>query len=425
MGLIARAAMLGFVATVVAAQGDQPSWPEGVQCARVIGGREDFDHLGIGASAVGDLNGDGVRDYVIGAMFGAYTFSFGPGYVLAISGRDGSVLYRVEGLAEQEGDAFGDTIASLGDFDGDGVADFAVGAWRWGSYSGYVQVFSGRDGRKLERFDGTAGFGGVGRAFVDAGEWSDRQRALWIAINAQRPSRQSPFRTHSELRAAADGALVADIPGIALASPCDVDGDAREDTLAIDYDGSVEAAQRLIDPVELRFGPDRRALLGTEARRVELAFACGDIDRDGVPDVGVLARESWSSTRVDAQVFSAVGGELVWSATIPIAFPAIDTVRASSAGDVDGDGRSDIVISIATRGDPPDFARSSRMLVLGGACGELLSAIDEQPGAFGHSIAPVGDLDRDGRDELLVGAYESQILGRCRGAAFLLSFANR
>src|SRR5262249_17042787 len=57
---------------------------------------------------------------------------------------------------------FGNSVAALGDVDGDGVGDYAIGAPRFGSGagvlpSGYVKVFSGATGNELARIGGRAG----------------------------------------------------------------------------------------------------------------------------------------------------------------------------------------------------------------------------------------------------------------------------
>jgi hypothetical protein len=95
--------------------------------------------------AFGDLNGDGAADYLIGAP----AYREGRGRVDVHSGRDGTLLARVEGTGPN--DMFGAAVCRLADVDGDGVDDLAVGApryergriedvQRWGS----VFIFSGR-----------------------------------------------------------------------------------------------------------------------------------------------------------------------------------------------------------------------------------------------------------------------------------------
>ncbi len=125
-------------------------WPSSVRIVHSFSGARS-DHLGIGLAALGDVNGDGLGDYALGAMKQAYCIGFGPGYVRVHSGRDGSVLYRVDGTDGEQGDAYGDTISSIGDIDGDDRPDWAAGAWRWNGYNGYVVVYSGATGGIIYR----------------------------------------------------------------------------------------------------------------------------------------------------------------------------------------------------------------------------------------------------------------------------------
>lgn len=82
--------------------------------------------LGSSLAAVGDINGDGIPDFAIGCSreHGRTT-----GRVQLHSGRDGAHLLTVRNPARQvNADAFGAAVVGLGDLNRDGCADFAVGA---------------------------------------------------------------------------------------------------------------------------------------------------------------------------------------------------------------------------------------------------------------------------------------------------------
>jgi hypothetical protein len=100
------------------------------------GDLDDFDHFGEAVASLGDLNGDGVGDLAVG-NFGDDDGGFGRGAVwvlfLDVDGRVKShqKISSTEGGftgALDNGDSFGRSVASMGDLDGNGVIDLAVGA---------------------------------------------------------------------------------------------------------------------------------------------------------------------------------------------------------------------------------------------------------------------------------------------------------
>ncbi len=132
------------------------------------------DQFGAAVAAAGDVNGDGVADLIVGAPFDDNN-GIGSGSARLFSGSDGSVLFSFDGASA--GDRFGLSVAGIGDVNGDGFDDVAVGAPfadNNGVDSGSVVLFSGSDGSVIFTFDGdSAGdqFGisvtGVGDANAD------------------------------------------------------------------------------------------------------------------------------------------------------------------------------------------------------------------------------------------------------------------
>ncbi len=106
-------------------------------------------NVGVSVDGVGDVNGDGYGDVVVGDLAGN---SFGPefGHARVYSGLDGSVLLSFHGTGG--GDFFGYRVAGAGDANGDGTPDVLVGAFGdddHGSASGSAWLFSGADGSVL------------------------------------------------------------------------------------------------------------------------------------------------------------------------------------------------------------------------------------------------------------------------------------
>ncbi|HYF01520.1 MAG TPA: integrin alpha, partial [Planctomycetota bacterium] len=114
------------------------------------------DALGVSVAGAGDVDGDGIPDFIIGA----YAADSRVGIVYVYSGAHGGLIYQKDGSAETETSDFGRSVATAGDIDGDGKADFVVGAPN--SYpgnaprTGSVFVYSGATGARLNRWDGEA-----------------------------------------------------------------------------------------------------------------------------------------------------------------------------------------------------------------------------------------------------------------------------
>ena len=142
------------------------------QIAAIVG-LEAGDRFGGSIQGLGDLDGDGVDDFAIGTT-SADNVGTDNGQVRVFSGATRLTLHTIDGAAA--GDLMGDSLAALADLDHDGVADFAVSASKGGASGfGLVEVRSGDDGHVLWTVEGSSGtfFADemVGAALV-GGDWN-------------------------------------------------------------------------------------------------------------------------------------------------------------------------------------------------------------------------------------------------------------
>lgn len=154
----------------------------------VVRGDSPFDRLGHSVSGIGDVDGDGVPDFIAGAPFddnngqdtgsarvfsGATTSPSGSpvsGVARIYSGATGVVLHSFAGSGTS---LTGRSVSAAGDIDGDGFDNVIVGspnAFVAGINTGRADVYSGLTGGILHSVFGAASGDQMGTAVSDAGD---------------------------------------------------------------------------------------------------------------------------------------------------------------------------------------------------------------------------------------------------------------
>lgn len=336
---------------------------------------------------------------------------------------DGTNGFTLNGIASA--DDTGRSVSSVGDLNGDGFDDIVLGADGAdpnGNLSGEIHVVFGRESGSpasldLSSLDGTNGFRLRGEAAYDQA-------------------------------------------GLSVSAAGDVNGDGLDDLLigALGHDGFGYDAGRAY----ILFGDDSfpaafelSALVGSNGFSinggVESDFlgtsvsGAGDVNGDGFDDVVIGAPYADPGDRTNAgAAYVVLGTDGNFAANLPISSLngengfALNGVSeddlagfsVSAAGDVNGDGYDDVLIG-AYDADPNGPSSGSSYVVFGQASGVAasfeLSSLDGSNGFSMHganaadysgwAVAGAGDLNGDGLDDIVVGAYqatggESQSAGR-------------
>ncbi|MBN2492239.1 MAG: FG-GAP repeat protein [Planctomycetes bacterium] len=131
------------------------------------------DQFGCGTGRAGDVNKDGYPDLIVGAPHADPGGRTSAGQVRVLSGKDGSTLYTLDGLAAS--DYFGyNAVAEAGDVNRDGFSDVIVGAYAADpggrSSAGQATVFSGKDGTVIHTFNGLLAGDCIGGDVAAAGD---------------------------------------------------------------------------------------------------------------------------------------------------------------------------------------------------------------------------------------------------------------
>ena len=373
-----------------------------------------------------DLDGDDRPDVLVGAHAPGASGT-GAGGVTAFAGDDGRVLFALEG--DRAGDGFGSALAVAGDRDGDGRTEFLVGAPQAAGGLGTVGLHSGVDGARLWSVSGTRSGGRFGAAVAALGD-VDGDGVADLVVGAPVDDSGALLGGAVAVLSGVDGATLWTVTGVfgdqlgtAVAAAGDQDGDGTDDVLV----GVPFADARAFNAGGARVysGRDGRVLAAMDGAEVgaQLGFhvaVVGDVDGDGRADfaLGAPGRDANGIDSGAVELRSSRDGSLV--RTIAGPSPAASLFAAGAAGDHDRDGFADVLVGAALH----DGLGSQRGLVrvVSGRDGRiLLEAVGTQDlGWFGATVAPAGDVDGDGREDLLVGAPASDDDRVQPGSAFVL-----
>jgi hypothetical protein len=384
---------------------------------------ENKDHFGGAMASLGDLDGDGVDDLAVG-VYGDNTGGTSRGAVyLLMMNAGGTVKNSVKIASDTNGgptladeDLFGRSVTSMGDLDGDGVTDLAVGAPGDGAYSRRGAVYL-----LMMNSDGTV------------------KSSVKIA---------SGTNGGPEL---ANG----DFLGRSVTSLGDLDGDGITDlavgatgddtgghsnhgavhVLLLNVNGTVKSSVKIAS--DTNGGP---ALHGRSYFGISVT-SLGDLDGDGITDLVVGANGDFTGGPNRGAVhFLMLNSSGTVKSSVKIASdtgggPSLTNTdrfgtSVTSMGDLDGDGVTDLAVG-AFGDDTGGYNRGAVHVLLLNSSSTVKSSVKIASGTsggptltdrdyFGSSVTSMGDLDGDGVVELAVGANRDATGGYNRGAVHVL-----
>ncbi len=391
-------------------------------------GFEDDAYSGFSVSRAGDVNGDGFADVIMGAYRtnadgtdrGTIFVVFGSSSLSNTSLNFSSLGTRGFTIRGFEDDAFaGYSVSGAGDVNGDGFADIIVGA-------------PNTNAGGTDRGEAYVVFGGAGLTST----------TLTLSNLGTRGFTLRGFEDSAYAGRAVSGA--GDINGdgfsdIILGAPNTNAGGANRGEGYVVFGGNslANTTLTLSDLGTRGFTLSGFEDLASAGRSVSGA---GDVNGDGFSDVILGAPFTDAGGADPGQSYVIFGGNSLANTTLTLnnlgtrgftlhGFDDLATsgTSVSGAGDVDGDGFSDLII-----GAPGGQGRGAYVVLGGNSLANLTLTLGqmgtrgitirgfENFAMAGSSVSGAGDVNGDGYADLLVGAYGTDAGGFARGEAYLI-----
>jgi hypothetical protein len=422
-------AFVFYGSTATLATGTSTSWTDSQ-----VGSEYAYNLAG-----AGDVNGDGYSDVIVAARF----YDNGQNdegrvfvYHGSASGPSASPDWSTEN--NQADSYFGESVASAGDVNGDGYGDVVIGADFYDNgqtNEGKVYVYHGSSiglgGSPAWTYESNQAFARIGYSSACAGDvnrdgYSDVIVGAPFYSNGQTDEGRAFVFLGSSTGLAGSPNWTAESDqastqyGWSVAGAGDVNGDGYSDVIvgANYYDNGQTDEGRAYVYHGSATGPNTSANWTTESNQASSEYgvcvaSAGDVNGDGYSDV-IVGANHYDNGQTDegrAYVYHGTSTGLHTTADWTAESNQADAyfgVSVASAGDVNGDGYSDVIVG-ANYYDNGQTDEGRAYAYHGTSTGlhttaDWTAESDKGTANYGRCVAGLGDVNGDGYSDVAVGA---------------------
>ncbi|KAA0993119.1 FG-GAP-like repeat-containing protein [Dyadobacter aurulentus] len=395
--------------------------------------------FGCYASSAGDINKDGFSDIIVGSfLYDKGQTNEGAAFVYYGSAQGISTTASVILESNQAEANMGNRVGMAGDVNGDGYSDVLVCAWTYDkgqTNEGVVFLYHGSAAGlnantpviiEANQAEAMMGFCASGAGDVNGDGYSD------ILIGARHYDKGqtdegavfvyhgsalgvNPNNAATILESNQANAYL----GHSASTAGDVNGDGYSDIIAgaIMYDkGQINEGAAFVHYGSAQ-GVNPVAAITLESNQAEAQFgystaSAGDLNGDGYSDVivGAMYYDKGQSNEGAAFVYHGGKNGFFSSSTLESDQAGAQFgCSVASAGDVNGDGYSDVIAGALTY-DNGEVDEGGAFVWLGGAATISIASLkitnSQKDALFGSAVASAGDVNADGYSDILIGAHQ-------------------